>query len=149
MTPGEGGQVLDFRRNQCKDFFQGGYGDEALLIELVTLVGLEGLLARCGGLDGQLDQVTNFGFLICTIDNQCRVAIQQKVWTWTKILIPNIRYFVAISRFVAIYSLFGRLWAKTVFIGQKVHYNMVPIVYYTELNLQICNYARKRRIFAI
>ena len=40
--------------------FQGGYRDEALLIELVTLVGLEGLLARCGGLDGQLDQVTNF-----------------------------------------------------------------------------------------
>jgi len=42
LTPGEEGQ--------------GGYGDEALLIELVTLVGLEGLLARCGGLDGQLDQ---------------------------------------------------------------------------------------------
>ena len=88
--------------------FQGGFRDEALLIELVTLVGLEGLLARCGGLDGQLDQVTNFGFLICTIDNQCRVAIQQKVWTWTKILIPNIRYFVAISRFVALFKAFLR-----------------------------------------
>ena len=58
--------------------FQGGYGDEALLIELVTLVGLEGLLARCGGLDGQLDQVTNFWISIHTIDSQCRVAISQK-----------------------------------------------------------------------
>ena len=72
--------------------FQGGYRDEALLIELVTLVGLEGLLSRCGGLDGQLDQVTNFWISIYTVDDQCRVAIAQKVWTQTKILIPNIRF---------------------------------------------------------
>ena len=36
---------------------QGGYQDETALIELVTLVGLDGLLSRCGGLDGRLDQV--------------------------------------------------------------------------------------------
>ena len=36
---------------------QGGYQDETSLIELVTLVGLDGLLSRCGGLDGRLDQV--------------------------------------------------------------------------------------------
>ena len=38
----------------------------------------------------------------------------------------NIRYFVAILRFVAIYAL--------------------CIAYYTEFNLQICNYVQKRRI---
>ena len=32
------------------------------------------------------------------------------------------------------------------FLGQEMHYNMVHIAYYTELNLQICNYAQKRRI---
>ena len=42
-----------------------------------------------------------------------------KVWTQTKILSPNIRYFVAILRFVAIYARCGRLWAKQFFLGQK------------------------------
>ena len=37
----------------------------------------------------------------------------------TKILSPNIGYFVANSRFVAIYALFGRLWAKSVFWAQN------------------------------
>ena len=87
--------------------------DEASLMELVTLVGLEGLLARCGGLDGQLDQVTNFWIWIYSINTQCRVAVRQKIWTWTKILIPNIRYFVAISRFVALFKAFLN---KTVFV---------------------------------
>ena len=32
---------------------------------------------------------------------------------------PNIRYFVAISGFVAIYSFFGRLWAKKDFFLSK------------------------------
>ena len=32
------------------------------------------------------------------------------------------------------------------FLGQEMHYYMVCIAYYTELNLQICNYAQKRRI---
>ena len=61
-------------------------------------------------------------------------GLHRKVWTCTKILGTNIRYFVAILRFVAIYALFGRLWAKkcffgskTVFLGQKVHYNMVHV----------------------
>ena len=35
---------------------------------------------------------------------------------------------------------------KTVFFGQEVHYFMVYIAYFTELNLQICDYAQKRRI---
>ena len=56
-------------------------------------------------------------------------------------LSPNIRYFVAIIRFVAIYALFGRLWAKdvlfwvktrAVFLGEEVNYYMVYIAYYTE-----------------
>ena len=31
-------------------------------------------------------------------------------------------------------------------LGQEVHYYMVYIAYFTELNLQICDYAQKRRI---
>ena len=38
------------------------------------------------------------------------------------------------------------LRSKKVFLGQKVHYYMVYIAYFTELNLQICHYAQKRRI---
>ena len=49
-----------------------------------------------------------------------------KIWIRTKILSPSIRYFVAILWFVAIYAL--------------------CIAYYTEFNLQICNYVQKRRI---
>ena len=41
-------------------------------------------------------------------------GFRRKVSTRTKILSPNICYFVAISRFVSIYALFGRLWAKKV-----------------------------------
>ena len=36
--------------------------------------------------------------------------------------------------------LFG---SKTVFLGQEVHHYMVYIAYFTELNLQICDYAQK------
>ena len=36
-------------------------------------------------------------------------GLRQKVWTQTKILSPNLRHFVAILRFVAIYALFGNL----------------------------------------
>ena len=36
--------------------------------------------------------------------------------------------------------------SKTVFLGQEVHYCMVYIAYCTELNLQICDYAQKRRV---
>ena len=72
---------------------------------------------------------------------------RQKFWTQTKISSPNIRYFVAI------YALFGDLGqkkclfgSKTVFLGQEVHYYMVYIAYFTELILQICDCAQKRRI---
>ena len=40
--------------------------------------------------------------------------------------------------------LFG---SKTVFLGQEVHYYMVYIAYFTELILQICDYAQKGRIW--
>ena len=40
--------------------------------------------------------------------------------------------------------LFG---SKTVFFGQEVHYYLVYIAYFTELILQICDYAQKRRIW--
>ena len=33
-------------------------------------------------------------------------------------------------------------WVKTVLLGQEVHYYMVYIAYFTELNLQICNYLK-------
>ena len=35
-------------------------------------------------------------------------GLYRKLWTRTKILSPNMRYFVAILRFVAIYALFGK-----------------------------------------
>ena len=40
--------------------------------------------------------------------------------------------------------LFG---SKTVFLWQEVHYYMVYIAYFTELNLQICDCAQKRHIW--
>ena len=58
-------------------------------------------------------------------------------------------------RFVAIYALFGDLWAKKVpfgvktvqvFLGQEVHYYMAYFAYFNELDLQICVYAQKQRI---
>ena len=38
-----------------------------------------------------------------------------------------------------------QIGSKTVFLGQEVHYNMVYIAYFTDLNLQICDYAQKQR----
>ena len=38
------------------------------------------------------------------------------------------------------------LGSKTAFLGQDVYYYMVYIACFTELNLQICYYAQKRRI---
>ena len=47
-----------------------------------------------------------------------------------------------------IYALFGDFLSKkclfgskTVFLGQEVHYDMVYIAYFSELILQICDYA--------
>ena len=66
---------------------------------------------------------------------------------------PEHTLFCRELRFVTIYALFGDLWAKkapfwvkTVFLGQEVHYYMVYIAYFAELNLQICDYAQKQRI---
>ena len=58
---------------------------------------------------------------------------------------PEHTLFCRESRFVAIYPLFfGDLWAykvpfwvKTVLLGQEVHYYMVYIAYFTELNSKI------------
>ena len=52
---------------------------------------------------------------------------------------PKLTLFCRKLRFVAIYALFGDLWAKkclfgskTMFLGQEVHYYMVYIAYFTE-----------------
>ena len=44
-------------------------------------------------------------------------GLRRKVWTQGKILGPNLRYFIAILRFVAFYALLGNLWAKKCFFG--------------------------------
>ena len=68
----------------------------------------------------------------------------RKVWIWTKILSPNVRYFFPKLRFVAIHALNGNGQKSVFFLvknsvfGQEVHYHMVYIAYYTELNLQNC-----------
>jgi len=93
---------------------------------------------------------------MCAIQGcrSCAKGLRRKVWTGTKILSPNICYFVVILRFVEIYALFGNLWAKkcflfrskTVFLRQEVYYYTVYISYYTDLDFQICKYAQKQRI---
>ena len=71
----------------------------------------------------------------------------------------DIRYCVAILRFVAIYALFGRLggkkvlfWDNTSVFGQEVHFCMVYIAHYTELNFQLhaktMHLSRKEQICA-
>ena len=66
---------------------------------------------------------------------------------------PEHTLFCRELRFVAIYALFGDLWAKkclfgskTVFLGEEEHYYVIYIAYFTELSLQICNYVQKQRI---
>ena len=65
----------------------------------------------------------------------------------------NVRFlslYEYLSRFTQFWKTLDRkvffLWVNTVFLGQEVHYYMVRIVYYNELNLQIGNCARKRPI---
>ena len=75
-------------------------------------------------------------------------SVRQKVWTLTKILSLYIRYFVVNSRFVANYIIFGRLfWAKcakkTMLHIQDMQFYIAYIEYYSEMNLQLCNYAQK------
>ena len=60
------------------------------------------------------------------------------------------RDIIDLSRFSHFLKTFGQkcfFGSKTAFLGQEVHYYMVNIAYYTELNLQICNYVQKRRIY--
>ena len=83
-------------------------------------------------------------------DGSCAKGLRRKVWTRTKNLSPNIRYFVALLRFVAIYVLFRTrkkcfFWSKKVLLGQEVHYYMEYIAYYADKNLQICNLSWKRK----
>ena len=61
----------------------------------------------------------------------------QKSLDFDENLSTNIRYFVAILRFVLIYAVFGRLGAikcffgtTTVFLGQELHYYMAYIGIY-------------------
>ena len=68
---------------------------------------------------------------------------------------PEHTLFCSELRFVAIYALFFEdlwakkvpFWVKRVLLEQEVHYYMVYIAYFTELILQICDYAQKRRIW--
>ena len=68
-------------------------------------------------------------------------GLRRKVWTLTKILSLNIchTFWESLGKRMP----FG---SKTVLLGQEVHYYMVYIAYYTELDLQICDYALKLRI---
>ena len=50
-------------------------------------------------------------------------GLRRKVWTWTKILSPNIRYIVA--PFGILLAIKVPLGSKTVFLWQKVPYYMV------------------------
>ena len=57
---------------------------------------------------------------------------------------PGHTLFCRKLKFIAIYALFGDLWAKkclfgskTVFFAKEVHYYMVYIAYFTELNSKI------------
>ena len=68
----------------------------------------------------------------------CAKGLHRKVWTWTKILGPNIRQFVATLRFDSILQ--GKSFSgqkQCFFNRQGVHYYMVYIPYCTELNLQL------------
>ena len=75
-----------------------------------------------------------------------KLCLRQKVWTRTDILSPNIRYFVAILGFVAIYAFLGKkvLFRVKKSVSCTVTWYMLHIIYIS--NLQICNYALKRHI---
>ena len=66
---------------------------------------------------------------------------------------PEDTLFCRKLRFAAIYALFGDLWSKKVpfWVKNSVSWARsallnVYIAYFTELNLQICDFAQKRRI---
>ena len=70
------------------------------------------LIGSCGCSAQQLGNLDDDCFEMEQGGKSCAWDPRRKVWTRTKILSPNIRYFVAILRFVAIYLLFGDLWPK-------------------------------------
>ena len=74
----------------------------------------------------------------------------QKSLDWDENFKPEHKLFCSELRFVVIYALFGQkkclFGSKTVFVGQEVHYYKVYIADFTELILQNCDYAQKRRI---
>ena len=66
---------------------------------------------------------------------------------------PEHTLFCGELKFVAIYALLKifrqkkyLLGSKTVFLGQEVHYYTVYSAYFTDLDLQICDYAQKQCI---
>ena len=76
---------------------------------------------------------------------------RQKVWTRTKIFSLNIRYFVANSdllQFTHFLEIFGQVpyWVKNSVSWARSALLHGIIAYFTELILQICCYAQKRRI---
>ena len=74
----------------------------------------------------------------------------RKTLDWDKNFKPEHTLFCRELRFVAIYALFGDLWARKCLFGSKTvflgHY-MVFNAYFTELNFQICDYAEKTMRF--
>ena len=58
---------------------------------------------------------------------------------------PEHMLFCRELRFVAIYALFGDLWAKNSIFGQEVHYYMIYIAYFTELNVRFANLRLRAR----
>ena len=81
-------------------------------------------------------------------------GLSRKIWTLTKNL-STIKHTLLCRdiKICRVLCTFRKTWAKqcclgttTMFLWQEVHYYMVYIAYHTELKLQICSYAQKRRI---
>ena len=73
-----------------------------------------------------------------------------KSWDSDENFKPKHLLFFHELRFTHFLEIFGqKKWhfgSKAVFFGQEVHYYLIYIAYFTEFNLQICDYAQKRRI---
>ena len=89
-----GGHVYWFWQLSIKSFWRGSRAVKLYPGTFIILYISTGWQKMCEGLKG----------------------LRRKIWTQTKILSLNIRYFVAILRFVVIYAVFGRLLAL---VGQK------------------------------
>ena len=77
-----------------------------------------------------------------------KFGLGRKFYAWTYAILSQIKICRDLRTFWRSLGkkkcLFG---SKTVFLGQEVHYYMVYIAYFTDLILQICDYAQKRRIW--